>query len=79
MRKSRFSETKISTILQEVEAGKSIKAACREYGVSDATCYTAIEIRWDGSGPSEAVESHSKTSIVGCSTGMPSSGRITSC
>ena len=39
MRRSRFSETQIIKILKEVEAGKSIKAACREYGVSDATFY----------------------------------------
>lgn len=37
MRKSRFSETQIIKILQEVEAGKSVKDACREYGISDAT------------------------------------------
>ena len=39
MRKSRFSETQIIKILQEVEAGKSVKDACREYGISDATFY----------------------------------------
>ena len=39
MRRSRFSETQIIKILKEVEGGKTVKDACREYGISDATFY----------------------------------------
>ena len=36
MRKSRFTETQIVKILEEVEGGLQVKEVCREYGVSDA-------------------------------------------
>ena len=39
MRKSRFSETQIIGVLNEVESGKSVKDVCREHGISDATFY----------------------------------------
>ncbi len=39
MRKSRFSETQIITILKEVEKGRQVKDVCREYGLSEATYY----------------------------------------
>ena len=39
MKKSRYTETQIVKILKEVEAGKKVKDACREYGISDATYY----------------------------------------
>ena len=39
MRKSKFSETKIVSILKENEAGVSIPDLARKYGVSTATLY----------------------------------------
>ena len=39
MRKSKYSETQIITILKAVEAGKSVRDVCREHEISDATYY----------------------------------------
>src|SRR5215210_6604903 len=39
MRKSRFSENQIITILKEVEQGQAVKDVCREHSVSEATYY----------------------------------------
>jgi putative transposase len=39
MRKSKFSETQIITILKAVEAGKTVRDICREHEISDATYY----------------------------------------
>ena len=39
MRKSRFTETQIVSILKSVDAGKKVKDICREEGISDATYY----------------------------------------
>ena len=39
MQKSRYTEEKIIKILREVDAGKRVVDACREYGISDATFY----------------------------------------
>jgi putative transposase len=39
MRKSRFSENQIITILKEVEQGRTVKDVCREHSVSEATYY----------------------------------------
>ncbi|OXS30152.1 MAG: transposase [Desulfovibrio sp. MES5] len=40
MKKSRFSEHQIIKILKEVEAGRTAKEVCREYGFSNATYYS---------------------------------------
>ena len=39
MKRSRFSEEQIVTILREQEAGAKTVEVCRKYGVSDATFY----------------------------------------
>jgi putative transposase len=39
MKKKRFLETKIVSILQQQEAGKSVKDIAREQGISEATFY----------------------------------------
>lgn len=39
MKKSRFSETQIVSILKEVEAGAKTSEVCRRHGISSATYY----------------------------------------
>ena len=39
MRKSKFSENQIITILKAVEAGRTVRDACREHEISEATYY----------------------------------------
>jgi len=39
MKKSRFTESKIVAILNEVDAGVQVKEICRKHGISDATYY----------------------------------------
>jgi putative transposase len=39
MRKSKFSESKIVSLLKEAEAGRKVSDICREHGVSSATFY----------------------------------------
>ena len=39
MKKSRFSESQIVSILKEADAGLKVSEICRKYGISDATYY----------------------------------------
>jgi len=39
MRKSKFSENQIITILKAVEAGRTVREVCREHEISEATYY----------------------------------------
>ena len=40
MRKGRFSEEQIITVLKEHQAGIQVVELCRKHGISDATFYT---------------------------------------
>ncbi len=39
MKRGRFTETQIVSILKEADAGGKVKDICRQHGISDATYY----------------------------------------
>lgn len=39
MKRSRFTESQIESILKEADAGAKIKELCRKHGISDASYY----------------------------------------
>lgn len=52
MKKTRFKETQIVSILHQQEAGKSVKDICREHGISDARFYN-WKAKYGGMGVSD--------------------------
>ena len=52
MKKSKFSDTQIVSILNEAEAGLPVKEVCRKYGISSA-CYYQWKSKFGGMSVSE--------------------------
>ena len=52
MKKSKYSDSQIVSILKEAEAGQSVKEICRKYGISSA-CYYQWKSKFGGLSVSE--------------------------
>ena len=53
MRRSRLSEAKLISILEEAEAGAKVSELVRRRGISAITFYRWRSCRWTASGPAE--------------------------
>ena len=47
MRKARFTEHQIITVLKSVEAGRTVKDVCSEAGISEASYYN-LKVKYGG-------------------------------
>ena len=52
MRKSKFSDTQVVSILNEAEAGTPVKEVCRKHGISSA-CFYKWKAKFGGMGVAE--------------------------
>jgi len=52
MKKSKYSDTQVVSILKEAEAGQPVKEICRKYGISSA-CYYQWKSKFGGMSASE--------------------------
>jgi putative transposase len=52
MKKSKYSDTQVISILKEAEAGQPVKEICRKYGISSA-CYYQWKSKFGGMSVSE--------------------------
>lgn len=52
MKKSKYTDTQIVSILKEAEAGQPVKEICRKYGISSA-CYYNWKSKFGGLNASE--------------------------
>jgi putative transposase len=39
MKKSRYTESQVTAVLKEVDAGRKVEEVCRQHGISSATYY----------------------------------------
>ena len=63
MRKSRFNEREIVSVLQEYDAGASVTDLCRKHGISSTTLYKWMS-RYGGMGRSELRRQRSCSPII---------------
>ncbi|MGY0474239.1 transposase [Klebsiella pneumoniae subsp. pneumoniae] len=73
MKTSRFSDAQIIAILKQAESGSPVPELCREHGISSATFYKWLQIRWHGCLSHGAPQKSWKRKIVALRRCMPRS------